>query len=80
MPLHRQPWCNPAANCMQSIRHTIAYSIITSSPELTYSSVLSTIRLHAVTAGAHAGSTYVEWSAQFSSDATAGQSFPASCL
>ncbi|KAG8161051.1 hypothetical protein KVR01_009315 [Diaporthe batatas] len=54
-----------------SINHTITYSIITSSPELTYSSVLSTIRLHAVTAGAHAGSTYVEWSANFSSDATA---------
>ncbi|KAJ0115008.1 polyketide cyclase dehydrase [Diaporthe amygdali] len=54
-----------------SINHSITYSIITSSPELTYSSVLSTIRLHAVTAGDHAGSTYVEWSAHFSSDATA---------
>ncbi|POS72938.1 hypothetical protein DHEL01_v208669 [Diaporthe helianthi] len=58
----------------QTIHYTITYSIITASPGLTYSSVLSTIRLHAVTAGAHAGSTYVEWSASFSSDATAGKS------
>lgn len=52
----------------------ITYSIITSTPEVSYSSVLSTIRCHAVTAGQHAGSTYVEWSANFSSDANAGES------
>ncbi|ROW01846.1 hypothetical protein VMCG_05504 [Cytospora schulzeri] len=54
-----------------SINHMITYSVITSSPEVTYSSVLSTIRCHAVTAGQHGGSTYVEWSANFSSDASA---------
>ncbi|KUI70121.1 hypothetical protein VM1G_06286 [Cytospora mali] len=54
-----------------SINHMITYSVITSSPEVSYSSVLSTIRCHAVTAGQHAGSTYVEWSANFSSDASA---------
>ena len=75
-----QPRWDSAANRIQSINHTITYSIITSSPELTYSSVLSTIRLHAVTAGDHSGSTYVEWSAHFSSDATAGQSYPVSCV
>lgn len=69
---HRHQCLGSTANRIQSINHTITYSIITSSPELTYSSVLSTIRLHAVTAGAHGGSTYVEWSAHFSSDATAG--------
>lgn len=58
---------------IQSINHMITYSVITSSPELTYSSVLSTIRCHAVTAGAHANSTYVEWDARFSSDANAGE-------
>jgi hypothetical protein len=57
----------------------ITYSIITSSPEVTYSSVLSTIRCHAVTAGQHAGSTYVEWSANFSSDASAGVFLSDSC-
>lgn len=58
----------------QSINHMITYSVITSSPEVTYSSVLSTIRCHAVTAGPFANSTYVEWSANFSSDANAGTS------
>ncbi|PSR80114.1 hypothetical protein BD289DRAFT_75981 [Coniella lustricola] len=55
-----------------AINHHITYSVITASPELSYSSVLSTIRCHAVTAGPHADSTYVEWSAHFSSDANAG--------
>ncbi|KAJ4416162.1 hypothetical protein N0V82_006922 [Gnomoniopsis sp. IMI 355080] len=55
-----------------SINHSITYSVITATPELSYSSVLSTIRLHAVTAGSHADSTYVEWDARFSSDANAG--------
>ncbi|KUI54760.1 hypothetical protein VP1G_02098 [Cytospora mali] len=54
-----------------SLNHMITYSVITSSPEVSYSSVLSTIRCYAVTAGQHAGSTYVEWSANFSSDASA---------
>ncbi|WPH03363.1 Hypothetical protein R9X50_00624200 [Acrodontium crateriforme] len=55
-----------------SINHSITYSIITSQPELTYSSVLSTIRCFAVTSGDSEGSTYVEWTGNFSSDADAG--------
>ncbi|KAH7020979.1 uncharacterized protein B0I36DRAFT_367445 [Microdochium trichocladiopsis] len=55
-----------------TINHYITYSIITSKPELTYSSVLSTIRLYAVTSGEAEGSTYIEWTGNFSSDADAG--------
>ncbi|KAB5545897.1 hypothetical protein GE09DRAFT_1132852 [Coniochaeta sp. 2T2.1] len=55
-----------------TINHYITYSIITAQPELTYSSVLSTIRLYAVTSGELEGSTYVEWSGHFSNDADAG--------
>lgn len=62
----------------QSINHMITYSVITSSPEVSYSSVLSTIRCHAVTAGPFANSTFVEWSANFSSDANAGTSHQSS--
>jgi len=55
-----------------TINHYITYSVITSQPELTYSSVISTIRLYAVTSGDLEGSTFVEWSGHFSSDADAG--------
>lgn len=55
-----------------TINHYITYSIITSSPELSYSSVLSTIRCYPVTSGEGEGSTFVEWSGNFSSDADAG--------
>ncbi|KAK4961679.1 hypothetical protein LTR10_002170 [Elasticomyces elasticus] len=55
-----------------SINHYITYSVITSQPELTYSSVLSTIRCYAVTSGEAEGSTFVEWTGNFSSDADAG--------
>ncbi|KAK3072648.1 hypothetical protein LTR53_000468 [Teratosphaeriaceae sp. CCFEE 6253] len=55
-----------------TIRHYITYSVITSQPELTYSSVLSTIRCYAVTSGKAEGSTFVEWTGNFSSDADAG--------
>ncbi|KAK3725395.1 hypothetical protein LTR37_000365 [Vermiconidia calcicola] len=55
-----------------TINHFITYSVITSQPELTYSSVLSTIRCYAVTSGDLEGSTFVEWSGNFSSDADAG--------
>ena len=55
-----------------TINHYITYSIITSKPELTYSSVLSTIRLYAVTSGEAEGSTYIEWTGNFSIDADAG--------
>jgi hypothetical protein len=59
----------------QTINHYITYSVITSQPELTYSSVLSTIRLYAVTSGELEGSTFVEWSGHFSNDADAGEFF-----
>ncbi|GAA5906868.1 hypothetical protein JCM5296_005552 [Sporobolomyces johnsonii] len=52
-----------------SLRHSISYSVIASEPALSYTSVISTITLHAVTTGAHANSTFVEWTGQFSSDA-----------
>lgn len=61
-------------NAIQTINHYITYSVITSSPELTYSSVLSTIRLFPVTSGDLEGSTFVEWTGNFSSDADAGKS------
>lgn len=55
-----------------TINHYITYSIITAQPELTYSSVLSTIRCYPVTSGELEGSTFVEWSGHFSNDADAG--------
>lgn len=62
---------------IQAIDHFITYSVISSSPALTYSSVISTIRCYAVTTGEKEGSTFVQWSAHFSSDADAGSSsFP----
>ncbi|GAA5973950.1 hypothetical protein JCM11641_001238 [Rhodosporidiobolus odoratus] len=54
-----------------SLRHSISYSVITANPSLTYSSVISSITLFAVTTGENAGSTFVQWTAQFSSDADA---------
>ncbi len=56
----------------QTIDHYITYSVIASTPALTYSSVISTIRLYPVTSGPHEASTFVQWSAHFSSDADAG--------
>ncbi|MCJ1445665.1 MAG: hypothetical protein MMC23_006170 [Stictis urceolatum] len=55
-----------------SIDHFITYSVIASTPALTYSSVVSTIRCYSVTSGAQEGSTFVQWSGHFSSDADAG--------
>ncbi|CAF9919275.1 hypothetical protein IMSHALPRED_004573 [Imshaugia aleurites] len=55
-----------------SIDHFITYSVISSTPALTYSSVISTIKCYAVTTGPNEGSTFVQWSANFSSDADAG--------
>lgn len=48
--------------------------VITSKPELSYTSVLSTIRCYAVTSGEAEGSTFIEWTGNFSSDADAGES------
>ncbi|KAI1123119.1 hypothetical protein F5Y10DRAFT_252556 [Nemania abortiva] len=55
-----------------TINHYITYSVITAKPNLTYTSVLSTIRCYAVTSGELEGSTYIEWSGHFSTDADAG--------
>ncbi|KAH7002534.1 hypothetical protein EDB80DRAFT_720744 [Ilyonectria destructans] len=55
-----------------TINHYITYSIISSQPELTYTSAMSTIRCNSVTSGEFEGSTYIEWSGHFSSDADAG--------
>lgn len=60
----------------KSINHYITYSIITSQPELSYTSVLSTVRCFAVTSGEQEGSTFVEWTGNFSSDADAGKLCP----
>ena len=57
---------------VQAINHYITYSVIASTPALTYTSVLSTIRCWPVTSGSGEGSTFVQWSAHFSSDADAG--------
>lgn len=51
--------------------------MITAQPELSYSSVLSTVRCYAITSGELEGSTFVEWTGNFSSDADAG-TFPCS--
>ncbi|KAI0477484.1 hypothetical protein GGR56DRAFT_637474 [Xylariaceae sp. FL0804] len=55
-----------------TINHSITYSVITAKPELTYTSVLSTIRCYAITSGELENCTFVEWSGNFSSDADAG--------
>jgi hypothetical protein len=58
----------------QSINHYITYSVITAQPALTYTSVLSTIRCYSITSGDLEGSTFVEYTGNFSSDADAGKS------
>ncbi|KAK8043830.1 hypothetical protein PG994_012668 [Apiospora phragmitis] len=55
-----------------TINHYITYGVITSKPELSYTSVVSTIRCYAVTSGELENSTFVEWTGNFSSDADAG--------
>jgi len=55
-----------------TINHYITFSINTTRPKLPYTSVLSTIRLYAVTSGSAEGSTFVEWSGHYSNDADAG--------
>ncbi|KAL8925472.1 MAG: hypothetical protein Q9172_002234 [Xanthocarpia lactea] len=55
-----------------AIDHYITYSIISSTPALSYSSVVSTVRCYPVTSGSAEGQTFVTWSANFSSDADAG--------
>ncbi len=60
------------ASIHKTIDHYITYSVISSAPALTYSSVISTIRCFPVTSGKEEGATFVQWSAHFSSDADAG--------
>ncbi|KAN0114600.1 Bet v1-like protein [Hyaloscypha variabilis] len=55
-----------------TIDHYITYSIISAKPQLSYSSVVSTIRLFPITSGHHEGQTFVQWTGNFSSDADAG--------
>ncbi|KAI1631638.1 hypothetical protein F4809DRAFT_631532 [Biscogniauxia mediterranea] len=55
-----------------TINHYITYSVIAAKPELPYTSVLSTIRCYAITSGELEGGTFVEWTANYSSDADAG--------
>lgn len=56
----------------QTIDHFITYSVIASTPALSYTSVVSTVRCYAVTSGKHEASTFVQWTGNFSSDADAG--------
>jgi len=55
-----------------TINHYITYSVVTAEPALSYTSVLSTVRAYSVTSGELEGSTFVEWTGNFSSDADAG--------
>ena len=55
-----------------AIDHFITYSVITSQPALTYSTVVSKVRCWPVTTGTSAGGTFVEWTGNFSGDANAG--------
>ncbi|KAJ9097714.1 hypothetical protein QFC21_004752 [Naganishia friedmannii] len=55
-----------------SLDHYISFSLISSQPALSYSSVLSTIRCYPITSGELEGSTYVTFSGDFAGDADAG--------
>ncbi|KAK4199980.1 hypothetical protein QBC40DRAFT_77004 [Triangularia verruculosa] len=55
-----------------NLDHFITYSVINSEPELTYSSVVSTIRCWPVTSGEFEDSTFVRWTSKFASDADIG--------
>ncbi|KAK4110267.1 Bet v1-like protein [Canariomyces notabilis] len=55
-----------------NLDHYITYSVINTEPELTYSSVVSTIRCWPVTSGEFEDSTFVRWTSKFASDADVG--------
>ncbi|KAG8533951.1 uncharacterized protein KY384_001693 [Bacidia gigantensis] len=55
-----------------ALEHFITYSVITSEPALTYTSVMSTVRCWEVSSGEQEGSTFVVWTGSFSGDADAG--------
>jgi len=54
-----------------SLDHFITYSIFDATPALSFHSVTSTIRLYPITSGKHEGHTYIVWTGNFSSDASA---------
>ncbi|KAK5074844.1 hypothetical protein LTS08_005587 [Lithohypha guttulata] len=54
-----------------TINHFITYSVVSASTDISYTSVLSTIRLHEITTGSNEGQTFVVWTANFSNDAGA---------
>lgn len=56
----------------KNLDHFITYSVINSEPELSYSSVVSTIRCWPVTSGEFEESTFVRWTSKFASDADIG--------
>jgi hypothetical protein len=64
----------------QAIDHYITYSVISAKPQLSYSSVVSTVRCFPITSGRHEGHTFVQWSGNFSSDADAGMSYVLSAV
>lgn len=55
-----------------NLEHFITYSVINAEPELSYSSVVNTIRCWAVTSGEFQDSTFVRWTSKFTSDADIG--------
>ncbi|EAA32891.1 Bet v1-like protein [Neurospora crassa] len=55
-----------------NLEHFITFSVINAEPELSYSSVVNTIRLWPVTSGEFANTTFIRWSTRFSSDADLG--------
>jgi len=65
---------------LQTINHYITYSVISSQPALSYTSVLSTIRVFPVTSGQYEGRTFVQWSGNFSNDADAGMQLASHCV
>ncbi|KAK1834202.1 hypothetical protein QBC39DRAFT_253247 [Podospora conica] len=55
-----------------TLDHYITYSVINAEPELSYSSVVNTVRCWAVTSGEFQDSTFVRWTSKFTSDADIG--------
>ena len=57
----------------QNLDHFITYSVINAEPDLSYSSVVSTIRCWPVTSGEFEDSTFIRWTSKFASDADLGK-------
>jgi len=56
----------------KNLDHYITYSVIVANPELSYSSMTSKIQCWEVTSGALEHTTFVRWTAKFTSDAGLG--------